>query len=53
MFIVYGSTRPGIEPESTASVTDALSTRPLIGRWQMVKFQFSYLQVGSVNHKIL
>ena len=24
-------TRPGIEPESTASVADALSTRPLIG----------------------
>ena len=26
-------TRPGIEPESTASVADALSTRPLIGEW--------------------
>ena len=31
IFIVFGLTRPGIEPESTASVADALSTRPLIG----------------------
>ena len=31
LFIVFGLTRPGIEPESTASVADALSTRPLIG----------------------
>ena len=31
MFIVFGLTRPGIEPVSTASVADALSTRPLIG----------------------
>ena len=30
-FIVFGLTRPGIEPVSTASVADALSTRPLIG----------------------
>ena len=29
--IVFGLTRPGIESESTASVVDALSTRPLIG----------------------
>ena len=29
-FIVFGLTRRGIEPESTASVADALSTRPLI-----------------------
>ena len=27
IFIVFGLTRPGIEPESTASVADALSTR--------------------------
>ena len=31
IFIVFGMTRSGIEPESTASVADALSTRPLIG----------------------
>ena len=31
IFIVFGLTRPGIEPESTASVAYALSTRPLIG----------------------
>ena len=31
IFIVFGLTRPGIEPESAASVADALSTRPLIG----------------------
>ena len=30
IFIIFGLTRPGIEPESTASVADALSTRPLI-----------------------
>ena len=32
IFIVFGLTRPGIEPESTVSVADILSTRPLIGR---------------------
>ena len=31
IFIVFGLTRPGIEHVSTASVADALSTRPLIG----------------------
>ena len=31
IFIVFGLTRPGIEPKPTASVADALSTRPLIG----------------------
>ena len=30
IFIVFGLTRPGIEPESTASVADPLSTQPLI-----------------------
>ena len=29
IFIVFGSTRLGIEPKSTVSVADALSTRPL------------------------
>ena len=32
IFIVFGMTRLGIEPESTASVADALSTRLLSGR---------------------
>ena len=32
IFIVFGLTRPGIERESFASVADALSTRPLIGK---------------------
>ena len=31
IFIVFGLTRLGIEPEFTASVADALSLRPLIG----------------------
>ena len=31
-FFAFGLTRPGIEPESTALVADALSTQPLIGR---------------------
>ena len=28
---LFGLTRPGIEPQSTVLVADALSTRPLIG----------------------
>ena len=32
IFILFGLTRPGMEPVSTVSVADALSTRPLIGR---------------------
>ena len=31
IFTVFGLSRPGIEPESTVSVADALSTRPQIG----------------------
>ena len=31
IFIVFDLTRPGIKPESTVSIADALSTRPLIG----------------------
>ena len=31
IFIVIGLAEPGIEPESTPPVADALSTRPLIG----------------------
>ena len=37
IFIVFGLTRPGIEPVSTASVADALSTRPLISSIQYSK----------------
>ena len=29
--MIFGLTRPGIKPESTVSVADALSTQPLIG----------------------
>ena len=36
IFMVFGLTRPGTEPESTASVADALSTRLLIG-WSQRK----------------
>ena len=36
IFIVFGLTRPGIEPESTASVADALSTRPPIGKYLLI-----------------
>ena len=32
VFIVFGLTRPGIEPEFTISVADALSARPLISK---------------------
>ena len=31
IFIVFCLAQPGIEPESSASVADPLSTRPLIG----------------------
>ena len=31
IFLIFGFKRPGTESESTASVADALSTRPLIG----------------------
>ena len=31
IFIVFGLTRPGIEPEFAVLVTDALSTQTLIG----------------------
>ena len=32
IFLVFGLTRPGIETKPTASVAEALSTRPLIGQ---------------------
>ena len=35
IFIVFGLTRPEIKPVSTASVADALSTRPLIGSFKV------------------
>ena len=41
IFVVFGLTRPGIEPESTASVADAISTRPLI--------VLVYVQLAVVN----
>ena len=36
IFIVFGLTRPEIEPESTAPVADALSIRPLIGNFLII-----------------
>ena len=45
-FLVFGLTRPGIEPESTVSVADALSTRPLIG------FAYQYLLFGPISSLI-
>ena len=44
IFIVFGLTRPGIEPESTASVADALSTRPLIGNSTLVTLLRSWIR---------
>ena len=39
IFIVFGLTQPGIEPESTASVADGLSTRPPVeSKFQLAKF---------------
>ena len=36
-FLVFGLTRPGIEPKSTALVADALSLRPLISyHWRSI-----------------
>ena len=43
-FIVFGLTRPGIEPEFTVSVADALFTRPLIGQ-TLLNF---WLQIESL-----
>ena len=44
-FMVFGFTRPGIEPESTDSAGDALSTRPLIGTTVIVDLQVSHMLV--------
>ena len=42
IFIVFGLTRPGIEPKSTVSVTDAFFTRPLIGLIEEVRIQSNF-----------
>ena len=46
ILVVFGLTRPGIEPVSTVSVADALSTPPRIGfnellNRKMVAFRFA------------
>ena len=41
IFVVFGLTGRGIEPESTVSVADALSTRRLIGYSTDTKHNFS------------
>ena len=46
-FIVFGLTRPGIEPESTVSVADALFTRPLIGFIKIATRANFFLQRSS------
>ena len=43
IFVAFGLTQPGIEPESTASVADALSTQSLIGYQKFVKFYLSFM----------
>ena len=42
-------TRPGIEPESTASVADALSTRPLNGFNNCMSVHESKLKIGIIS----
>ena len=53
IFIVFGLTRPGIEPKSTVLVADALSTRPLIGCTvlDLHHFRLSCHQRWSRGHK--
>ena len=54
IFIIFGLTRPGIKPESTVSVADALSTRSLIGhRAKVLKMAMAYaVEVCSRIFKI-
>ena len=51
-FVVFGLTRPGIEPESTASVADALSTPPLIGNILVIGNGFSVLLFAPAAPKV-
>ena len=51
IFVVFGLTVPGIEAEFIVSVTDALSTRPLIGagwRKQMQKIPLPHVKYVEV-----
>ena len=50
IFIVFGLTGPGIEPKSTDSVADALSTRPPIGIYHF--FQHNTSNINSVGFEI-
>ena len=54
IFIVFGLTQLGIEPESTASVADTLSTRPLIGcddPYCIIRFNAGH--IASLNIRAL
>ena len=55
IFIVSGLTRPRIKPESTVSVTNALSTRPLIdyvkgSRWIVSVFSSDHSERNARLH---
>ena len=47
IFRVFGLVRPGIEPESTTSVADTLSTQPLIGSESL-----RLRQATKLNHRM-
>ena len=51
--MVFGLTRPGIEPQSTASVADASSTRPLIGYWSKKLILISQLHASSYRKFVI
>ena len=60
IFIIFGLTRQGIEPESTISVADAVSTRPLVSwhriwalRLRSVKIQPSNLSKITLKRPIV
>ena len=40
-FVAFGLTRPGIKPESTVSLADASSTRPLISKFFFADRQYA------------
>ena len=50
IFIVFGLTQPGIEPKSTASVADALSTQPL--KLNSLVLQSMNIDISSISKLI-
>ena len=46
---MFGLTRPGIKPESTVSVADALSTRPLIHNIETVLFELAHKSKSNLS----